>query len=246
MRQLGVDSASKELRQIDHSIWASRRIRLYAPTVSFPLARYKCVSSHTRVHRTDDRARWLAHNILPHEAALRAWLARRPIVGLEIDDIVQETYSRLSTATSVDGVTDPRSYMFQAAHSVILTHLRRSRVVEMHSFAHFDFETFVYDEPDPETVAADRDELSRLGRAIADLPPRMREVFVLRRVEGLSQRLVAERLGVSEKTVEKQMASGFQRLAEMFGRGGKRRAGASRQETERTDRPNGTGDKPGD
>ena len=167
-------------------------------------------------------------------------------MGLDVDDIVQETYERLSTAASVDDIHNPRSYMFQVARSVILSHIRRSRVVVMHSFAQVDGDDFIDDEADPEVIAIDRDELFRLGRAIAELPRRMREVFVMRRIEGLSQRQVAKRLGLSESTVEKHMGSSFHRLAEMFGRGGKRTRGASRNEAKRTSSLHGTGDKSGD
>jgi RNA polymerase sigma-70 factor (ECF subfamily) len=198
------------------------------------------------MHSSDERARWLARHVLPHEPMLRAWLVRRPTEGLDVDDIVQETYARLSSVTSVEGISNCRNYMFRTAQSVILTHLRRARVVTMHSFAQVDGEGFVCSAPDPETVASDRDELTRLGEAIARLPRRMREVFVLRRVEGLSQKEVAARLGVSEGTVEKHMASSFRRLADLFGRGGNRAPRASGEGTERIDRPNAAGDKSGD
>ena len=180
------------------------------------------------MHALDERARWLARNVLPHEPALRAWLLRKLVAGIEIDDIIQETYTRLCLLDSVAAVRDPRSYAFQTAHSVIVSYLRHSRVVPIRSFSQLDADVFIDDVPDPEQTTADRDELSRLGAAIAALPPRIREVFVLRRVDGLSQRQVAEKLGISESTVEKQMSQGFQRLARLFGRGGKAAGGASR------------------
>ena len=48
------------------------------------------------------------------------------------------------------------------------------------------------------------------------LPARCREVVWLRRVEELSQREVAERLGITEKTVEKHIAKGMRLLADRF------------------------------
>ena len=44
---------------------------------------------------SDERAIWLGRHVLPHEPALRAWLRRRRLDGLEIDDVIQETYTRL-------------------------------------------------------------------------------------------------------------------------------------------------------
>lgn len=194
------------------------------------------------MHETDARAHWLAVNVLPHEPALRTWLAGKQVHGLDVDDIVQETYARLSMLADVDQIRDPRSYTFRTAYSIIVSHVRHSRVVPMHSFAQFEMDTFVQDQPDPEDIAIARDELAKLYRAVADLPPRMRQVFVLRRVQGLSQREVAARLGVSESTIEKQMSEGLLRLSRIFGRGGTRTTDASKAETERRGEANGTRD----
>jgi RNA polymerase sigma-70 factor (ECF subfamily) len=184
--------------------------------------------------------------VLRHEPALRSWLARRPVAGLEIDDIVQETYTRLSLAASLDDVENPRGYLFRTAWSVVVSHVRRSRIVQFHSFAQFDSEAFLDDDPDPETIVSDRDELYRLGEAIAALPSGEREVFVLRRVQGLSQHEVAEQLRLSENTIEKRMGRAIRRLAEQFGRGGRRRSHASRKETEGLAERNAARDEPGD
>jgi RNA polymerase sigma-70 factor (ECF subfamily) len=45
-------------------------------------------------------------------------------------------------------------------------------------------------------------------------------VFTLRRVYGLSQREVADRLGIAESTVEKHMAKGFLIMLDLFRHGG--------------------------
>ena len=165
---------------------------------------------------------------MPHEPALRSWLRNRRLVGLEIDDIVQETYARLIAAESVDGVRNPKTYAFQAAHSVMMTHVRRSRVIAFQTVSDIDQLGATADEPSPEHRVADRDELQHLAEAIASLPVRVRDVFTLRRVEALSQREVAQRLGISESTVEKHMSRGFYLLTALFTRGGNQAPGASK------------------
>lgn len=188
-----------------------------------------------RMDRYDDRALWLARFVLPHEPALRAWLLRRQVAGLEVDDVVQDTYARLSTAANVESVRNPRSYMFRTAYSVIADHLRHNQVVEMHSFAQFESEEFVADEPSPEQIAGDREELIRLGEAIAGLPDGERQVLMLRRIDELPQRAVAERLGISESNVEKRMGRAIRRLADALGRGRKSPARPSREHRERNE-----------
>ncbi|HVW75613.1 MAG TPA: sigma-70 family RNA polymerase sigma factor [Rhizomicrobium sp.] len=169
---------------------------------------------------SDERALWLGRHVLPHEAALRTWLRRRRLEGLEVDDIIQETYSRLIAAQSVQHVLDAKSYTFQIASSVVIDHLRRMKVVPISSVPDLDYLEVVSEDPSPERQAIDREELHRLAHMIASLPGKVRDVFTLRRVHGLSQREVAQRLGLSESTVEKHMARGFLIMLELAGHGG--------------------------
>ena len=166
---------------------------------------------------SDERALWLGRHVLPHEPHLRAWLRRRSLGGLEIDDVIQETYTRLVAADSVAHIHDAKSYIFQVAGSVVIDHLRRMKVVPISSVPDLDYLEVISEEPSPERLAIDRDELTRLAQVIASLPGKVRDVFTLRRVHGLSQREVAERLGLSESTVEKHMARGFLIMLELYG-----------------------------
>jgi RNA polymerase sigma factor (sigma-70 family) len=170
---------------------------------------------------SDERALWLGRHVLPHEPQLRAWLRRRSRGGLEVEDVIQETYTRLVAQESVAHVHDAKSYTFQVASSVVIDHLRRMKVVPISSVPDLDYLEVMSEDPSPERQAIDRDELNRLAHMIASLPGRVRDVFTLRRVHGLSQREVAQRLGLSESTVEKHMARGFLIMLELLGHGGK-------------------------
>ncbi|MDZ4372729.1 MAG: RNA polymerase sigma factor [Phenylobacterium sp.] len=167
-----------------------------------------------------ERAAWLGGHVIPHEPALRNWLRRRPVEGLDVDDIVQEVYARLVALHSVDHIDNPKTYAFQVASSVMINHIRRLKVVAIDSVASFEHLDAADDGASPEQVVADRDELRRLEALLASLPPRVAEVFRLRRIEGFSQRDVAQRLGLAESTVEKHMARGAVLVAERFKTGG--------------------------
>jgi RNA polymerase sigma-70 factor (ECF subfamily) len=169
---------------------------------------------------SDERALWLGRQVMPHEPQLRAWLRRRNLGGLEVEDVIQETYTRLVAAESVAHIRDARNYAFQVAGSVVIDHLRRMKVVPIASLPDLDYLEVASEEPSPERQAIDRDELNRLAQTIACLPGKLRDVFTLRRVHGLPQREVARRLGLSESTVEKHMARGFLIMLELLGHGG--------------------------
>jgi RNA polymerase sigma factor (sigma-70 family) len=167
-----------------------------------------------------DRAVWLAREVFPHEPALRGWLRHNRIIESDIDDVVQETYAILAGRESVQEIRNAKAYAFQVARSVILMNMRRSRIVSIRQIADVDLLGAISDVPSLECQVADRDELSRIAQAIAQLPSRVRETFILRRIEDLSQREIAKRLGISENTVEKNMGKAIRILMDLFGRGG--------------------------
>ena len=147
--------------------------------------------------------------------------------ALDIEDILQETYSRILSTSSVENIRYPKQYALATAKAVVISHLRRQRVVPIISCENLDF----LDIPDPEVNAEVRlefqEEVLAVTSALAKLPRKCREVVILRRVEGLSQRDVAGRLRISEKSVERYMAVGAERLVKLFGRGGKTQTHAS-------------------
>ena len=59
-----------------------------------------------------------------------------------------------------------------------------------------------------------------VAMAIASLPERCREVLTLRRIYELPQKEIAARLGISEHTVEVQVANGMRRCAHFMMRHG--------------------------
>jgi RNA polymerase sigma factor (sigma-70 family) len=170
--------------------------------------------------RYDGRAEWLGRQVLPHESALRAWLRGRSLGGQDIDDIIQETYTRLMAAQTVQHIRNAKTYAFQTAASVVVDHVRKMKVISIASVSDLELLEVISEEPSPENIVIDRDELNRLAGIIAAMPDKIGQVFTLRRVNGLSQREVAQEMGISESTVEKHMSRGFLLLLSAFGYGG--------------------------
>lgn len=167
-------------------------------------------------------SRWFAEEVLPHEPALRNWLkARFSTIG-DVDDLVQETYSRLLRVRETGSVACPRAFLFITARNLALNHLRHQR---------YEASTDLPDEdragvvdggaPIPDSLAHAED-LQLLTRAIQSLPDRCRQVLTLRKIYGLTQKETAERLGIAEHTVEAQGAIGLRKCIEYFRRHGYR------------------------
>lgn len=166
----------------------------------------------------EGRARWLADEVVPHEPALRSWLHGHAPDSMEVDDIVQETYALLAGLDEVAHIRNPRAYLFTAARSVMLQQLRRARIVPIVAVAEVERLSILVDDVTPERSAVAGQDLGRIGALIAALPARCREVFVLRRVEGLPQREIATRMGISENTVEKHIGKALRLLMEAMAR----------------------------
>lgn len=169
----------------------------------------------------DGKTRWFMACVLPHEPALRSWLARKRGAGVDVDDVIQETYTVLAARETVDDIRHPRAYLFQIAHSIVVRHVRRARVVSIQAADDLDGFDPADEAASPEQTAIDRDELRRLAEAISAMPGQTREAFILRRVQGLSQREIASRMRLSESTIEKHIARGVRFLIDWFGHGGK-------------------------
>lgn len=168
-----------------------------------------------------ERNAWLAAHVLPHEAWIRRVIARQAeSCGIEVDDLIQESYALLARLPSVAEIAVPHRYALQVARSVLLQHVRRARIVSIDAVADLDALNAAADAPSPEDHMFGRHELARVAAAIEAMPEPVRRAFWLRRVEGLSQRDVAARLGLSESTVEKQISRGIKILADRFSRGG--------------------------
>ncbi|MES2693854.1 MAG: RNA polymerase sigma factor [Verrucomicrobiota bacterium] len=162
-----------------------------------------------------DHTRWFADEILPHEAALRGYL-HGLVSPTEVDDLVQETYTRLLKARERGPVESPRGLLFAAARNAARDLFRRRTTANTLSIAEIDHSRVFDEAPDAAETVSRRQETDILTAAIAALPPRCREILLLRKFENLSHREIAQRLGIAEHTVEAQLTKGLHRCEEYF------------------------------
>ena len=164
---------------------------------------------------------WIERNLLPHERDIRHWLERKRLPESDIDDIIQEMYARIVAIENLDEIRAPKSYALQVARSIFLNQVRKPKLVTITKDGDLDDLGVASTEATPEDKFALKEEISEVLTVIAMLPERTRQVLLLRRVEGWSQRETAEHLGIAEKTVEKHLTRAAIVLMEHFGRGKK-------------------------
>lgn len=134
----------------------------------------------------------------------------------EIEDIVQETYVRACQSSGSENIKSPRSFMYKTARNLALDHVKRAeyRLVdqieddELLGWPNTRIQSNeTYDE------ACTNEEFAMFCEAVRNLPVKCRRAFVLKKVYGYSQKEIAASLQVSEKTVEKHIASGIKRCS---------------------------------
>lgn len=163
---------------------------------------------------------WFAKEVLVHEEALVNYLLRVWPRRDEVPDLRQETYIRVYQAAATTRPTSAKAFMFTTARHLMADRIRRQRVISIDTMGDLDTLNVLIDEITPEQKVRARQELRRLAVAFDSLPPRCRETVWLRRVDELSQNEVAQRLGISPRTVEKHLVKGMRYLANaMLGNG---------------------------
>jgi RNA polymerase sigma-70 factor (ECF subfamily) len=144
--------------------------------------------------------------------ACRSALARtvRRIVGShEVEDILQEAFVRTFEAGERTTIRDTRAFLLRTATNLAFNHVTRAGHRLTGSMEGIGEELLVDGSVAPDVqVDADRRFLA-FCRAVRALPDQCRRVFVLRKVDGLSQQEIATQLGIAESTVEKHIAKGL-------------------------------------
>jgi RNA polymerase sigma factor (sigma-70 family) len=159
------------------------------------------------------RYRWIAAHILPHEPELRGWLRRRlrAFGDNDVDDLVQEAYARI-WAADFSTIRNGRAYLYATVRHLLAEYARRSRIVPIELLGEIDSLNLISDEPGPDRQVGARQELERLRAIVAALPAQCRRVFELRKFDGLSHRDVAQKMGLSKKTVENHLTRALARI----------------------------------
>lgn len=155
-----------------------------------------------------DTRRWFAEEVEPHDLRLRAYLRGSFPSVRDVDDVVQESYLRLWKARTFGPVQSAKAFLFTISRRIALNVVRKNRnapFVENGSAMALEA---LDEHPNASEALVARERIDLLANALMDLPPRCREVVILHKLKGYSQREVARRLGLSERTVETHVRVG--------------------------------------
>ena len=156
-----------------------------------------------------EASRWFTEEVHPHGAQLRSYLRGSFPTVRDVDDVVQESYLRVWKARATRPIQSAKAFLFKVAQHVALDLVRRDRVAPINSVPDLADVPVLAEGPDIAESACTSEEITLLAEALDSLAPRCREIIMLRKFQHLSQKEVAERLGISEGTVQEQVYRGL-------------------------------------
>lgn len=149
-------------------------------------------------------ARFVPELYAEHRSWLHAWLHRQVGCREQAADLVQDTFLRVLLREETLRIQQPRAFLARIAHGLMVDAFRRAALERAYlaELAQLPEEV----QPGPEAYLAAVQALREIERLLSGLSDKARAAFIWRRVEGLSQREIAERLGVSVPRVHQYLA----------------------------------------
>lgn len=133
------------------------------------------------------------------------------------DDLVQQAFLKLIDRTDLDDLDNCPAYLTVTVRNLAINHLRNATRRSEVDLSDTHANTIADTSPSPELATLYRSELRRVLEAIATLPTRRREAFVLNKFEGMSYDEIALHQGISRNTVISQIVSALADLDRKVG-----------------------------
>lgn len=167
------------------------------------------MKSNPRHRNSPARLTAVSAAFLENSAFLRKYLARYFSDRQDIEDVAQEAYLRAYVAEQRKDIEQPKAFLFRIAKNVALTKLTK-KSKQITDYIEETGTSLVIDSGFSAEQAAEADEsLGLYCEAVASLPDKCRQVYLLRKVHGLAHKEIAERMSLSVSSVEKYLLRGI-------------------------------------
>lgn len=133
----------------------------------------------------------------------------------EAEEIVSDVFFEVwQNRDKFSSVRNEKTWLLTVTHNKAVSFLRK-KTSEMASVSWEEIEDYgvPVDLQTPDTRLISQEEMTRINRIIAQLPPRCRQVFVLAKIERLPYKEIADFLGISVKTINIHIAKALEAIS---------------------------------
>ena len=165
------------------------------------------------------RRQFIEQLFAQHAQAVRVFLRGRSIPANEVEDFVQELFTRLLGVERLEErMTEARgsvrSFLLTMAHNLIVDRQRKRQVRKAHAEAQRAIEVLRVEERTPERIVAAQLELETIKAVLLKMPLHWQVALVLQRLRDMSYEDIALHMGVTVKQVEHYLKRGMRRIHE--------------------------------
>lgn len=139
-----------------------------------------------------------------HNAWLQTWLKKKVGCSTEAADLMHDTYLCVLLKKDLNAILEPRAYLTHIAHGLLVTRIRRRDLEKAYLEALMHISPT--EVPSPELRLIVLEALVRLDQMLDGLSPKVRNAYLLLQLEQLSYAEIAQKLGVSTRTVGSYVA----------------------------------------
>jgi RNA polymerase sigma factor (sigma-70 family) len=158
--------------------------------------------------------RGILQTFLQHQDSLRNYISRFMVSAHEIDDVSQETFLRAYKAEQKTIIKQPKAFLFRIAKNMMLSEFSSKSRKMIDYVEDFEQVQLQGSTPSLEDHVIAGQKIGVYCEAIASLPPRCRQVILMKKVYGMSHKEIARRMEVSVSAVEKHLIKGGKKCTE--------------------------------
>lgn len=141
---------------------------------------------------------------LEHHKWLNNWLRKKMSCVFDASDIAQDAMIKVIYQKDLANIEEPRAYLTTTATRLIIDLVRKrnleSTYMKALSYQESDFSA------SPDHVREAVETLNQIAKMLKGLPENVYRAFLMCRLEGLSYKVIGERLGVSTSMVKQYIA----------------------------------------
>lgn len=133
----------------------------------------------------------------------------------DAEEIVQDVFHNVLKIDDIDGIENPRAYLFQTANNLALNRIRKQKHHQQYMESTATDDT---DELSPERIVIATKDLQQVKASLEKLPAKYRRTFLMSRIERKTYKEISIDLGIPESTIEKHIIKVLKFLREQLGR----------------------------